>query len=428
MGRKKRKPELYDEKTLNEFRRLINESPFKTIEEIAAEIGAEARLLRNIMRSLCRLGFDLNEKQIEYAREYFRNNRYATDEDFGKHINRSSESARYHREKAGIPSISHRICDDYSCPANAGDDSEIRGFRTHRSKKYLMEKIAAELTADVFISTDDVAKKYNVSKSHIVDRIAASLRETGVVDRVAERMRLTKEYFDEHPLASDAEFAAHIGKSENVATHYRRHAHVPAIKTRFASFDKISTLVPRIRAVADDNPDVCGDKLLALAARVLGIPERVVDTHVVRNINIDSNLRARFYNPMTQEEEDAAMTFIDECVEAGAGHPFKKLRSALNLTVFRCDQLRKLIALKNGYDTYNEYYKDRQGEAGLESARCLRPESYVCDVCGDGYPGISLPEAMFKRYLALWKKKKRRDPRGAVDDLMLVLEQKDDIR
>lgn len=282
-----------------------------------------------------------------------------------------------------------------------------RGKPRDRVSPEELQEICEVLMDELFVKQDVIMARYNVAAS-VVRAAARRCRSYDGLDRETRRKEAILDFFRRRPHATNKEAAAELGISSDDAVYYYKKRYCPSLTEAKRRQVQLSAAFERCAAIAKARGDLRGEALLLYVADRF----RVDSTDLKRKLLVDSHIaneaRVRYFEPMTPEEERDLLAKVDRHAQK-----MKGVKQAYRVTIdlpntTRNQELKYLIAVKYEAGSFASFCAARISEYIFYAERVIRPEWYVADVASRGYPGISLPEECFARYLELYEHKRAR--------------------
>lgn len=281
-----------------------------------------------------------------------------------------------------------------------------RGKPRDRVTPEEFNEICAVLMDELFVKQDVIMARYNVAAS-VVRAAARRCRSYDGLDRETRRKEAILKFFRRRPHATNKEAAAALGISSDDALYYYKSRYCPSLIEAKQRQTKLSAAFERCAAIAKARRDLRGETLLLYVADRFGVDSAALKRKLLVDTHIANEARVRYFEPMTPEEERDLLAKVDRHAQK-----IKGVKKAYRVTIdlpdtTRNQELKYLIAVKYETGSFAGFCAARISEYVFYAERVIRPEWYVADVVGRGYPGISLPEEHFNRYLELYERKRQ---------------------
>lgn len=282
-----------------------------------------------------------------------------------------------------------------------------RGKPRDRVSPEEFREICAVLMDELFVKQDVIMARYNVAAS-VVRAAARRCRSYDGLNREARRKAAILDFYRRRPHATNKEAATALGIPSDKAVYYYKKRYCPSLTGAKRRQAQLSAAFERCAAIAKARRDLRGDALLLYVADRFGVDSTALKRKLLVDTHIANESRVRFFEPMTPEEERGLLSKIDRHAQKVKG-----VKQAYRVTIdlpntTRNHELKYLIAVKYEACSFAGFCAARISEYVFYAERVIRPEWYVADVASRGYPGISLPEECFARYLELYEHKRAR--------------------
>lgn len=278
-----------------------------------------------------------------------------------------------------------------------------------------MNEICDVLMSELFAMPDVIGARFNVDVDLV--RIAAKYcHKRDGLTREERRGRAIKAFWAENPDATFEDAVAELGVKNVEAARYYKTKYCRGLPVQSSKAKeererrgKIATAMEHVMEEAVFHPKLSGDALLEYVSHRYGVEPEALKARLLTWSCVSNATRARYFEPMTMEEERRMLEVIDRFAKTCVGRDRQYCRTTIPFPdTTRVRELKVLMTLKYEAHDFCHFCGERVNEYVFYAERAIRPEWYVADVVGRGYPGISLPEEHFNRYLELYKRKRAR--------------------
>ena len=271
--------------------------------------------------------------------------------------------------------------------------------------KTMLDAVVDDAMNDVFTPIAEILRRNGDANLSLLKRLTTVLAARRF-SRSRARNRETIRFFQRDPFATDEVFAEAVGVSQNTARLYRTNVGIPAYNERVEAARQLIT--KQRDAIVDyvKKSDLNGQDLINAVSEYFGIHYDILWRFHSLTSLFPLDVRVRFYESLSEEEVDALYYEIDNDL---VGEEAKKSWiQRTGKSIMRLRKARDLLAAREEVGSYLSFKALQQSERDFARNCCLRSEQYVCDVCGAGYMGVSLPQENFDIYMKYYNKKNQR--------------------
>ena len=271
--------------------------------------------------------------------------------------------------------------------------------------KTMLDAVVDDAMNDVFTPIAEILRRNGDANLSLLKRLTTVLAARRF-SRSRARNRETIRFFQRDPFATDEVFAEAVGVSQNTARLYRTNVGIPAYNERVEAARQLIT--KQRDAIVDyvKRSDLNGQDLINAVSEYFGIHYDILWRFHSLTSLFPLDVRVRFYESLSEEEVDALYYEIDNDL---VGEEAKKSWiQRTGKSIARLRKARDLLAAREEVGSYLSFKALQQSERDFARNCCLRSEQYVCDVCGAGYMGVSLPQENFDIYMKYYNKKNQR--------------------
>lgn len=271
--------------------------------------------------------------------------------------------------------------------------------------KTMFDAIVDDAMNDVFTPIAEILRRNGDSNLSSLKRLTTVLAARRF-SRSRARNRETIRFFQRDPFATDEVFADSVGVSQNTARLYRSNVGIPPYNERVEAARRL--MAKQRDAIVEyvKQSELNGQDLINAVSEHFGIHYDILWRFHSLSSLFPLNVRVRFYEPLSEEEADALYYEIDNNLIGAEAE--KSWIQRTGKSVSRLKKARDLLTVREEVDSYLSFKALQQSEREFARNCCLRPEQYVCDVCGAGYLGVNLPQENFDIYMMYYHKKNQR--------------------